>query len=73
MEILKRDGEHAALAYLKRLHAPGEGTLSSSEGDPWKETDHVYHEGKYVLYYDLEFPYVGLLCRVTVELFRREE
>jgi len=66
IEMIKDKGEPATLEYLKRGFAPGDGTLGSRQWNPWKDTDQVYREGAYVLYYDLDAPYVGLLFQVTV-------
>lgn len=64
LDMVNEKGEAAAAEYLKQWHEPGEGTLVSSRDDPWKPGDGVYEHGQYVLYYNPEAPYIGLVCRV---------
>jgi len=64
--LLKSQGERSALAYLRRWHVPGENTLVSSRGDPWKKGDSVYEDGGFVMYYNLHRPYIGLVSRIAV-------
>lgn len=64
--LLKEKGEGAALEYLRQWHEPGEGTLVSSRDDPWKSGDSIYESGKYVMYYNLHVPYIGLVNRVEL-------
>lgn len=64
VEILNRQGESAVLDYLKRWYEPGEGTLISTRSNPWKEHDHVYEYEDWVMFYNLDVPYFGLVCRL---------
>jgi hypothetical protein len=64
LKILKSGGESAALKHLRTFHRPGEGTLVSQRGNPWKDGDKVFREGKFILYYNLDEDYIGLVCRV---------
>ena len=64
MRILREKGEAAALEHLKQWHEPGEGTLVSTRGNPWKTHDHVYEDGDWVMFYNFDVPYIGLVCRL---------
>ncbi len=64
IQILRDKGEAAALEHLKRWHEPGEGTLVSTQGNPWKAHDHVYQDGDWVMFYNFDVPYIGLVCRL---------
>ncbi len=64
MKILKEKGEAAVLDYLRVGHAPGEGTLISAKDNPWKEHDYVHEVDNWVMFYNLDVPYIGLVCRV---------
>ena len=64
MQTLTSGGEAAVVEYLKQWYEPGEGTLVSTRKNPWKEHDHVYEDGDWVLYYNTQVPYFGLVCRL---------
>ncbi len=64
MAILEEEGESAALRFLKRFYEPGEGTLVSTRDNPWKEHDHLFEEENWIMYYNFEVPYIGLVCRL---------
>lgn len=68
MTILKGQGEAAVLKYLKQWYEPGEGTLISTRENPWKEHDYVYEDENWLLYYNLDVPYIGLVCRLDGDL-----
>jgi len=67
IRILRERGDQAALEHLKSWHEPGEGTLISTRSNPWKEQDHVFQDGNYVLYCDFDEPYIGLVCTVEAD------
>lgn len=64
MQTLSASGEAAVLEYLKQWYEPGEGTLVSTRKNTWKEYDHVYEDGEWVIYYNTQVPYFGLVCRL---------
>lgn len=64
MKVLDKQGESGALEYLKQWHRPGEGTLMSTQGNPWRKHQHLYEEGSWFLFYDLTVPYIGLVYKV---------
>ena len=67
LEVLENKGASAALEYLKKWHEPGEGTLVSTRGNPWKESDELFEEASYVMYYDKGVPYIGLVARISFD------
>jgi len=64
MQVLDERGESGALEYLKQWHRPGEGTLMSTQGNPWLKHQHLYEEGSWFLFYDNTVPYIGLVYKV---------
>ena len=66
IKILKQNGEAAALVFLKRLYEPGEGTLVSTRENPWKDHDNIYEEEGWIMFYNLEVPYIGLVAKVAM-------
>ena len=54
----------AVFDFLKQAYAPGEGTLVSSRDNPWKQHDHVYEKDDWVMYYNTDVPYFGLVARL---------
>ena len=64
MKALADDGQQAVLEYLKQWHEPGEGTLISTRSYPWKESDEIFKQGQYIMYYNLSEPYIGLVARL---------
>jgi len=63
--IMQEKGESAALNHLKKLHEPGEGTLIMKPGTPWKDSDTTFEEGEYIMYYDSDAPYIGLVVYIS--------
>lgn len=66
VRILKEKGEAAALDYLKQFHEPGEGTLVSTRENPWKDHDNVYEEDEWVMFYNFDVPYIGLVAKIVM-------
>lgn len=66
LRILKESGESNALEFLKQFHEPGEGTLVSTRKNPWKDHDNVYEEGAWVMFYNFDVPYIGLVVKVVM-------
>lgn len=64
IEVLNERGESGVLEYLKQWHRPGEGTLVSTQGNPWCNHANLYEEGSWFLFYDLTVPYIGLVYKI---------
>lgn len=60
--VLDRDGEAAAMDYLKQWET-GEGATQA--GEPWGSADYVHESGGYVMSYNLRLGYAGLCVRVA--------
>lgn len=66
LKLLDAEGEQAAMAHLKTMHEPGEGTVVSTRSAPWNDDDHVFEDDGYIMYYNRSVGYVGLVCRIEV-------
>lgn len=64
LDILARDGQMAAVEYLKSWYHPGKSTVVSSKGTPWEEGDATFECNGYVMYYNADVPYIGLVSRL---------
>lgn len=66
LDILARDGRLAAVEHLKRWHRPGEATVVSTRETPWESGDATFEHKGYVIYYNADIPYIGLVCRIQI-------
>ena len=66
LKLLETEGEKAAIARMKAMHQPGEGTVVSTRNAPWNDDDQVFEEDGYIMYYNQAVGYVGLVCRIEV-------
>ena len=65
LAIMREQGKHALLAHLMRCYEPDESTLVDHRTPPWKAGDKIYEDDEFVLYYNLEAPYIGLVRKLT--------
>jgi len=61
LELLKSEGEQAALEHLKQWHYPGEHDINRKLIGT---TDTYYHQGDYVMYYSHYIEYIGLEFKI---------
>lgn len=65
-KVMDDQGAEAAIAQLKTWHEPGQGTVISTRGTPWKDGDDTFEHDNYVMYYNRNGMYVGLVYRIIV-------
>ena len=71
--IMREQGKTASLDYLMASYEPDESTLVDHRMPPWNDGDSLYENDEFVLYYNLNSPYIGLVrklspfsCRVSI-------
>jgi hypothetical protein len=63
--IMTEQGKSASLAHLLRSYEPDESTLVDHRTPPWNRDDDLYENDEFVLYYNLDAPYIGLVRKLT--------
>jgi hypothetical protein len=63
--IMNERGKTASLEYLMASYEPDESTLVDHRMPPWNDGDRLYENEEFVLYYNLESPYIGLVRKLT--------
>ena len=60
-KILKQNGEHEAMEYLKQWDYGTESLIDGTSDEPWGRNDEIYKEGDYVMNYNTGVGYAGLV------------
>ena len=63
--IMRERGKRASLEYLMGSCKPGESTLVDHRMPPWNKGDKLFENDEFVLYYNLESPYIGLVRKLS--------
>lgn len=63
--IMRERGKSASLEYLMAWDEPDESTLVDSRMPPWNEDDSLYENDEFVLYYNLDSSYIGLVRKLS--------
>ena len=63
--IMRERGKTASLEFLMDSCKPGESTLVDHRMPPWNEGDKLFENDEFVLYYNLESPYIGLVRKLS--------
>jgi len=63
--IMRKQGKPASLAYLMASYEPDESTLVDHRMPPWNDCDSLYENDEFVLYYNLNSPYIGLVRKLS--------
>jgi hypothetical protein len=65
LAIMREQGKPASLVHLMSRYEPDESTLVDHRTPPWNVNDKLYEDEDFVLYYNLEAPYIGLVRKLT--------
>jgi len=63
--IMRERGKSASLEYLMACYEPDESTLVDHRMPPWNADDSVFESDEFVLYYNLDSPYIGLVRKLS--------
>jgi hypothetical protein len=63
--IMREQGTPASLEYLMASYEPDESTLVDHRMPPWNDGDKLYENDEFVLYYNLDSPYIGLVRKLS--------
>ncbi|MCK5365785.1 MAG: hypothetical protein KAR22_22570, partial [Gammaproteobacteria bacterium] len=63
--IMREQGKTASLDYLMACYEPDESTLVDHRMPPWNDGDSVFENDEFVLYYNLNSPYIGLVRKLS--------
>jgi hypothetical protein len=63
--IMREQGTSASLDYLMASYEPEESTLVDHRMPPWNVGDSLYENDEFVLYYNLNSPYIGLVRKLS--------
>lgn len=63
--IMREQGKPASLEFLMASYEPDESTLVDHRMPPWNADDSLYENGEFVLYYNLDSPYIGLVRKLS--------
>ena len=63
--IMRERGKSASLEYLMAYDEPDESTLVDHRMPPWNADDSVFENDEFVLYYNLDSPYIGLVRKLS--------
>jgi hypothetical protein len=63
--IMRERGKTASLEFLMASYEPDESTLVDHRMPPWNDGDKLYENDEFVLYYNLDSPYIGLVRKLS--------
>ena len=63
--IMRERGKSASLEYLMSYDEPDDSTLVDHRMPPWNADDSVFENDEFVLYYNLDSPYIGLVRKLS--------
>ena len=63
--IMREQGKSASLDYLMACYEPDESTLVDHRMPPWNADDSLFENDEFVLYYNLNSPYIGLVRKLS--------
>ncbi len=64
--VMREQGKSASLDYLMECYEPDESTLVDHRMPPWNDGDSLYENDEFVLYYNLNSPYIGLVRKLRI-------
>ena len=62
--VLEKDGVTACIAHLQKWQQPGEGTIVSTPGDPWRPEHSVFKEGDFVVFHNPSKTSISLVAKI---------
>ena len=65
LAIMREQGKAASLDFLMTCYEPDESTLVDHRMPPWNDGDSLYENDEFVLYYNLNSPYIGLVRKLS--------
>jgi hypothetical protein len=63
--IMRERGASASLDHLMECYEPDESTLVDHRMPPWNDSDSLFENDEFVLYYNLNSPYIGLVRKLS--------
>lgn len=65
LAVMREHGTGALLGQLMTSYEPDESTLVDARTPPWNADDGLYEDDEFVLYYNVDAPYIGLVRKLT--------